>query len=238
MKPTTIRLPEEVLEELDAEADEHDFHTRTEYLRYLIDHRELVISIALEQRRTRMDMLEDKLGEIEERLHSLEEDVAQQPRGAVEEPASGPEPEDEGTTTGDSPPQIEGESGELEPETLEPIPDIDEEGAETTEPLDLRDPGPDDVEDRVRGLDFFAPTREIRANREQAVVAAWETLAEYGELTRDDFAELVFENHTAAFSSFEGWYDRLIVPALDQLVDIERADEDTWRYVEEGGSED
>lgn len=229
MKPTTIRLPEELLEELDAEAEEHDFHTRTEYLRYLIDHRDLVVSIALEQRKTRIDQLTERVEELEERLETVEtaaESEADQPVETESEEIEAVEEFDLGESEeapGDGTPD-----GVDQPQTLGPIPEI-EEGE--TEPLELRDPGPEDVGQRVRALDFFAPTREIRHEREAAVVAAWETLVEYRELTRADFRDLVFEEYPAAFSAFDGWYDRLLVPALEQFDDVEQADEETWRYV-------
>lgn len=232
MKPTTIRLPADLLDELDSEADEHEFHTRTEYLRYIIDHRELVVSIALEQRKTRVDELAERLADVEERLEAVEATDATEPEPAADEGSPVEEFELDGADSAAAESGAgadEPGAGADEPETLQPLPVL-EEDEEEPEALELRQPGPENVEQRARGLDFFAPTREIRREREAAVVAAWETLVEYGELTREDFADLVFESHGAAFSSFDGWYDRLLVPALEQLEDVERADEATWRY--------
>lgn len=233
MKPTTIRLPADLLDELDAEADEHEFHTRTEYLRYIIDHRELVVSIALEQRKTRVDELADRIADVEERLEAVEATDAPEPAPAEDEGPAVEEIEldgaDSAAAESGAEPADEPAAGADEPETLQSLPVL-EEDEEEPEALELREPGPENVEQRARGLDFFAPTREIRREREAAVVAAWETLVEYGELTREDFADLVFESHAAAFSSFDGWYDRLLVPALEQFEDVERADEATWRY--------
>ena len=219
MKPTTIRLPEELLEELDDEASEHGFHTRTEYLRYLIDNRELVVSIALEQREDQIQMLSDQVEELERRVEDLEQGQAPEtasPAGldSVEDLVLGEDaPASEEVTTG------------------EPVGAGVDLPDEQPEPLNLRDPGPEDIEERIERLEFFAPSQEIREEREEAVVAAWQTLVQNRELTRAEFRSQVFEEHTATFSTFEGWYDRLLVPALDQLEDVDRVDDDTWRCV-------
>lgn len=247
MKPTTIRLPEDVLDELDREAEEHGFHTRTEYLRYLIDNRELVVSIALEERKTRVDALVEQVEALEERVETLEEESSAPERVAEtdaelaladdggESDAAAPsadaaeeterEPSGGDAALGDAAAGGPAE-GDREPTRLD-MPDDEEE----SDPLDLRDPGPEDIETRVERLEFFAPTREIRREREEAVVAAWEALVESRELTRSGFHQAVFGDHTATFTTFDGWYDRLLVPALEQLDDVERVDENTWRYV-------
>lgn len=224
MKPTTIRLPEELLEELDEEASEHGFHTRTEYLRYLIDNRELVVSIALEQREDQIRALSDQVEELDRRISELEEartSGAESPAGldSVEELVLG---EENSAATADE--------EQADDTTEEPVGtgvDLPEE----PEPLNLRDPGPENIEQRIERLEFFAPTREIRGEREEAMVAAWRALVENKELSRAEFRERVFEEYPATFSTFDGWYDRLLVPTLDQLDDVDRVDDDTWRFV-------
>lgn len=227
MKPTTIRLPAEVLEKLDREAQEHGFHTRTEYLRYLIDNRELVVSIALEERKDRLEALSQQVEELESRLVELEEQPAAEP---VLPPQLVEMAEDE---------QVEGQLAAAisqggavmadEPAETSEIDLSDEE----TEPLELEDPGPENIESRTQRLEFFAPTQEVREDRETAVANAWEALAEAGELTRVDFERSVYPDNPATFTTFDGWYDRLLVPAFDQLQDVEAVDENTWRYVGE-----
>lgn len=229
MKPTTIRLPEELLDQLDEEASEHNFATRTEYLRYLIDNRELVVSIALEERKDRVRSLADRVEELEERMEELEaqREEAVAASGAIESVeeliASTEREQDDAVTL-----ELDGEDDTGEPEPAPPDLEIPDD---EPEPLELRDPGPEEIRQRVSRLEFFAPTREIRHEREEAVTAAWMALVEHGELSRDDFEEIVFGDHMATFSTFAGWYDRLLEPALDQLEDVERVGADTWRYV-------
>ena len=232
MKPTTIRLPEDLLDKLDQEAGEHDFANRTEYLRYLIDNRELVVSIALEERKDRVRTLSDRVEELEERIEELE---AQQEEAAAVSGLDTLESVEELVASADT----EGESEDMLSVDLDAEEDeVSEQFSteldlpdEETEPLELSDPGPEEIRDRVSRLEFFAPTREIRHEREDAVAAAWMELAERGELTREDFEETVFGDHQATFSSFAGWYDRLLEPALNQLEDVERIGGETWRYV-------
>lgn len=231
MKPTTIRLPEDLLDKLDQEASEHDFANRTEYLRYLIDNRELVVSIALEERKDRVRTLADRVEELEERIDNIETEQKEAAAvsgldalESVEELIASADTE--GTTEDTLTVDLDGEDEVSEPFSTEL--DLPEEEAE---PLELSDPGPEEIRDRVSRLEFFAPTREIRHEREDAVAAAWMELVEHGELTRGDFEETVFGDHQATFSSFAGWYDRLLEPALDQLEDVERVGEETWRYV-------
>lgn len=226
MKPTTIRLPEELLDRLDEEAREHDFTNRTEYLRYIIDNRELVVSIALEQRKDRVRSLADRVEELEDRIEDLETEQAETTASglgtveAVEDLFAGSPDEND-----------DGETVELDDEELEPISTDLELPDEDPEPLELRDPGPQAIQQRVSRLEFFAPTREIRREREAAVAAAWRELVEHGERSREEFEATVFGDHTATFSTFAGWYDRLLEPALEQLEDVERVEGDTWRYI-------
>jgi len=219
VKPTTIRLPEDVLDALDEEAKEHGFHNRTEYLRYLIDNRELVVSIALEQREDQLRSLADQVEELEHRVAELEQDRPARPE-ALEGIESVEELVLDETASTES-------TSERETEPPGPA-DVPED---ESEPLELQNPGPEDIEQRVERLEFFSPTQEIRAEREEAVVAVWEELIEEKRLTRDEFGTRVFEDHRATFTTFDGWYNRLLVPALEQLEDVERLDEDTWRYV-------
>jgi len=78
------------------------------------------------------------------------------------------------------------------------------------------------------------PTEEIRSERESSVAAAWLTLVDTGEMDAEALEEEVFPENPGSFSSEESWYRRLIVPAFEQLDDVELVDDGTWRYVGQG----
>lgn len=77
MEVTTLRLPGDLLEELDAEADELGFSSRSEYIRHLLRNRsEYAPNTDTEAERIRSEYASeyaDKLSELEERLEQLEQ---------------------------------------------------------------------------------------------------------------------------------------------------------------------
>jgi len=79
MEPLTIRIPEELKESLDAEADEHDVST-SEYVRRLIDKgREYdELQERVESREARIEDLETQLArrsQIEDKIESLPDKI-------------------------------------------------------------------------------------------------------------------------------------------------------------------
>jgi Arc/MetJ-type ribon-helix-helix transcriptional regulator len=90
MEPITLRLPTELLEELDAESDEAGFSTRSEYIRHLLFHRPDVSQIAtaegtsattdstpVDEIEQTVDELADYHDELTQRVSDLEEEVEQ-----------------------------------------------------------------------------------------------------------------------------------------------------------------
>ena len=78
MKPTTIRLPQHTLDELDSEYGDYGYGDRSEYIRHIVEHR----SVVLEHTQTTgarsplttddYDRLEDRVEELEQRVADLE----------------------------------------------------------------------------------------------------------------------------------------------------------------------
>lgn len=64
MKPTTVRLPEDELEELAREAEERGFANRTEYIRWILRNRNGIDTNTAE----RLDELEERLAEVEDKI--------------------------------------------------------------------------------------------------------------------------------------------------------------------------
>lgn len=69
MEPTTFRLRETTLSDLDAEYEEHGFPTRADYIRHIIENREVVVEStatpASSPLRDRLDDLETRLAAVE-----------------------------------------------------------------------------------------------------------------------------------------------------------------------------
>ena len=78
MPPTTIRLPEDTLEQLDAEYADYGYGSRSDYIRAIIEHREppfadtsttgdygLPTTEDYNRLRERVDQLEDRLADLE-----------------------------------------------------------------------------------------------------------------------------------------------------------------------------
>lgn len=88
MRPITLRLPEDLIEELDAEADVAGISSRSEYIRYLLANRDqaqpasqsdtdqATSDVSQGQKDEDLSDVVDRLGALEERVADLEGDVA------------------------------------------------------------------------------------------------------------------------------------------------------------------
>jgi len=90
MEPITLRLPTDLLEELDAESDEAGFSTRSEYIRHLLFHRPDISQMATAEDTSattdsaQVDEIDQTVGELADyhaeltqRVSDLEEEVEQ-----------------------------------------------------------------------------------------------------------------------------------------------------------------
>jgi len=90
MEPITLRLPTDLLEELDAESDEAGFSIRSEYIRHFLFHRPDISQIAtaedtsatidstpVDEIEQTVDELADYHDELTQRISDLEEEVEQ-----------------------------------------------------------------------------------------------------------------------------------------------------------------
>jgi len=256
VKPTTIRLSDDLLNSLDAEADAYGFQSRTEYVRFLLEHREVVVESELEEGRSTVADLADRLEELEQRVAALnvegssttptvkggkrmddDEDPGELDLGGdTGEPDGGEAAvdDDDDTPSGDGPDDADEETSAGD-ENAVSVDDFEfNDIEEPEEHIELRDPGPEDIRHRVHRLDLVGPTEEIRSDREASVAAAWLTLVDTGEMDAEALEEEVFPENPGSFSSEESWYRRLIVPAFEQLDDVELVGDGTWRYVGQG----
>lgn len=68
MKPCTIRLDHDEVDELDREAEQRGFGNRTEYLRWIIRNRPAVEPTTAETLDGRLDELEERLEQVESKF--------------------------------------------------------------------------------------------------------------------------------------------------------------------------
>ena len=76
MKPTTIRLPETTLDELDQEYREYGYRDRTEYIRHILEHRNVVLEHT-ENTNQRSPLTTDDYNELADRVNELEQRVSE-----------------------------------------------------------------------------------------------------------------------------------------------------------------
>lgn len=108
MKPTTLRLRENTLQALDREAEEYDFPNRTEYIRYILDNRSVVVENTRENTAENTPLVE-RVAELEERVEELEADREPSAKEA-ETPENSATPVRESRATSEGPTEISGQS--------------------------------------------------------------------------------------------------------------------------------
>ncbi len=77
MEPTTLRLPENTLDALDREYTEYDFDNRTEYIRFILDNRGVVMENTEPNTGATTNPLRERVEELERRVDSLESEREQ-----------------------------------------------------------------------------------------------------------------------------------------------------------------
>ena len=75
MEPITLRLPSDLLETLDTEAEDVGFSSRSEYIRHLLQNRDKIVSATLIETDQTTSGIEDleQLGELSRQVSDLEE---------------------------------------------------------------------------------------------------------------------------------------------------------------------
>jgi hypothetical protein len=98
----------------------------------------------------------------------------------------------------------------------------------------LQSPGDGSADDRINTPEDVEATIEsfqLRPDREDAVRAAFAYLRFWAEVTGDEIADDVYDEHPAGHDDPGDWWEDLVAENLAQLPGVERPDDgETWRY--------
>jgi len=203
MKITTLRLPESMYEDLEAEAEDEE-KSVAEYVREILRERDRLVGDS--QPNTQEHTQENTVAELAERIDDLEAAVAElriESDGREERPA----PEQEPT-------------------------DVSAEPADTTEstpePSMATAAGPRPVSDDVSPAgeagalgpvfdELDLSTAATRTEWEDALRAAYAYLQERERAGRQDFVDDVFPEHPASYDNSRTWWRKIVRPGLAGL---------------------
>jgi len=185
MHPITLRLPTDLLSELDEEADEAGFSSRSEYIRHLLQNRKDASELFSSEAESTssehasstdvvdtVDELSGDLTAMEDRVDALEETVGQIQSEMIQ--------------TGDTPEQS----------------DTTEEAASSDEPQEERSAEYTTHAHNLDALNHWLQTDGPDSDDAQAVVQdAARILTDQGPLSASDLREQLFERHPDAYSS-------------------------------------
>lgn len=195
MKPTTLRLPEELATDLTEEADDLGYSSRSEYIRHILRHRSGSDPNTTSNRidaesNTPGETLADRVDGLEARVQALEDDADSSTQTETRETA-------ETTST-------ESESGNTV------VPDVTSYKGDT-----------DGIDNIIEG---WRPDREPGEKGEQrraAGRAALEFLRDRGAATATKFRTDVEPEYQVDGESPDEWWEKTARPALERAHDQE-----------------
>lgn len=195
MQPTTIRLPEELVDELDAEAESTGHSTRASYIRWLLQNRALIAEAARKPREPRSTAPGDLDRAVREILLQLE---AESPVDPDPSPSEISQSRDTTTPTYDR--------SDTEPDTN----DVDPSTSDTAEEA---------IEDALRGWRPGQHPRERDRRREVGKVAATWLSAHDQPATRQEVVRALYEDHPVRDQNEDTWWRKTVRPAFQRLED-------------------
>jgi len=221
MEVLTLRVEENTLEALEDEYSQEGFGNRTEYIRWIIDHRDVIRENTQENTQSGEDLC-DRLDTLEQRVDKLED----------EQQSTDPRPRDQH--------QTEDIVEAFDQEDL-----VDEADREIVVDGRRDDQDADQLrEEMIEVLDDVAiPGRKaaVERTRREAVISAWDRLREEenmktGELANDIFGQF-FDNEYLGYSTSSrypgyGLWDNCIRDALQELPGVESPGRrgNKWRF--------
>lgn len=191
MDPTTLRLQENTLEELDEEFEEFGFDDRASYLRYIIKNRAVVME---ENTPEQVSPIRDRMDELEQRLLAVEE-------GETTENTTTTTTEDTETTTTEDTETTDGES-------LLAFEEDTEETTETTDEL---------LPEDYPGRNVENPN--LKRNVGVAAVR-WLVDRDYPG-NKTDFLEEFYEDHAPGTQNKNTFWKTVVRPALQESPVVE-----------------
>lgn len=217
MEIVTLRIEENTLGALDDEKSQHGFSNRTEYIRFLIENRDVIVSNTLAVD----DDVQERLDELEQRVDDLESSDEQDPRASLPE-----DPSDIEMAVDDEP------HFELR---------LDDDPRDHDRADQGGDPTRQEMLDVLDDLDVPGRKTATEYARREAIQYAWDRLREEqtmasSELANDVFGQF-FKNEDLGYKTSSrypgyGLWDNCVRDALKELPGVEdpgrRGNE--WRF--------
>ena len=202
MDATTIRLPEELIEELDEEAQMTGHSTRASYIRWLLQNRALIAEAARKPR-------EPRGGDPDELTSAVRELIRQLETGSSANPV--PSPSDTPRRTDTTAPNHD--RSDTDPITTEPDRDRDDTAPTTSETAG------EAIEDALRGWRPGQHPRERDRRREVGKVAATWLSTRGQPATRQEAVRALYEDHPVRDQNEDTWWRKTVRPAFQRLED-------------------
>jgi Arc/MetJ-type ribon-helix-helix transcriptional regulator len=215
MQPTTLRLSEDLIEALDEEAEEAGFSSRSEYIRYLLTHRDTIRQDSSSDTgpntsdtampnevTTELSSLADRLEAVEAQVTDLEDEVE-----AVQAHV------DHGDVSGETSKARSSDTGETE----------------ITSHTTDEETSADSADDEQGQEDTFAVLEDwLEANGPESDVAqailldAARILDEHGQLSTSELQETLYEKYPDGYGSAKGLWSATVNRWYEEIPGFEK----------------
>jgi len=210
MEPITLRLPTDLLEELDTESEEAGFSSRSEYIRHLLLNRPNLSQLATTEGSTatleteRIEELDQTVDELTERIEILTQRVTELEGETAS--SDGDLSPSSASSPVSSTPENQSTDGELATEE-QPDGDLQLEGGDT------------DLAEFAQWLESDGPQSD---NARTVLLDAARILDEQGPLGASELRQQLFDQHPEAYDSAEALWASTVERLYDELPGFDR----------------
>lgn len=226
MPIVTFRIDQNTLDELDEEESQYSFSNRAEYLRHLIDNRDIVLANTQSGDVDVVNELQERLDDLEGRVDELESDPS--PAAA---PVDGDRRDD---ATVDSLPE------RPESAAADRVDVVDDEHDQDDRADQAGDPTRQEMLDVIEDVHIPGTSPATERTRREAVKYAWTRLREEGEMQSRDLANDAYGRFyddglgypaDGRYAGFKFW-DNCLRDAIKELPGVIPPEPSgrTWRY--------
>ncbi|GGN27013.1 CopG family ribbon-helix-helix protein [Halarchaeum nitratireducens] len=239
MEPNTLRLPAETWEELDAEAGEYGYRNRSEYVRNLIENRQVILDehelntpsgecVQSEHGLEDVADLVERVAELEERLNDLDAEPTrredQEPRDATDSAQSDTSQETRTTTRRQTARQSEAQESEEPPQdgVYDPASEFDDTSGDVEEAEE-----PDElVQAFRRSLESRNPQKR---HAKDAIATVFTIVRDRGPISTGDLKSELYAEYGDRYANEKGMWESLR-RYLEEMPGIENAGYGEWGY--------